>query len=147
VPETQVQPEPAQGAQAGGQPVDLQVPVERLLARAARRLALGVEAVGLLGDRALQALRDGREVPLVVGDQRRVGLGGEMVGKIECAGGQGSSPRSLGSELASVRPHPGLAASPPVRYTLEVERSGLLSFLISACWSARTASRGSLPAP
>src|SRR6202042_3803226 len=43
-PEAQVQPEAAQGAQAGGQPVDLRVPVHRLLAYAAGRLELGLEA-------------------------------------------------------------------------------------------------------
>ena len=87
-PEAQVQAEAAQRAQPGGQPVDLQVPVHRLLARAAGRPALGVEAVGQVGDRLLEALRDGREVLLVAGDQRRVGLGGEVVGKVERTGGQ-----------------------------------------------------------
>lgn len=69
--------------------MDLDVPVHRLLAEAAGRPARGVEAVGQLGDRLLQALRDGREVLLVAGDQRRFGLGGEAVGKVERAGGQG----------------------------------------------------------
>ena len=69
--------EPTQGAQPSGQPVDLHVPLHRLLADAAGRLALGIEAVGQLGDRLLEALRDGREMLLVAGDQRRVGLGGE----------------------------------------------------------------------
>jgi len=54
---------------------DLHVPVHRRLARAAGRQALGVEAVGQVGDRAFEALRDGCEVPLVVGDQRRVCFG------------------------------------------------------------------------
>ena len=101
VSEAQVQTEATQGAQASGQPVDLQVPVHRLLARAAGRLALGVEAVGQVGDRLLEALRDGREVLLVAGDQRRVGLGGEVVGKVERAGSQGHSatPISVGSGL------------------------------------------------
>ena len=89
VSEAQVQTEATQGAQAGGQPVDLHVPVHRLLADAAGRLALGIEAVGQVGDRLLEALRDGREVLLVVGDQRRVGLGGEVVGKVKRAGSQG----------------------------------------------------------
>ena len=89
VPEAQVQTEATQGAQASGQPVDLHVPVHRRLAHAAGRLALGIEAIGQLGDRLLEALRDGREVLLVAGDQRRVGLGGEVVGKVERAGGQG----------------------------------------------------------
>jgi hypothetical protein len=56
VAEAQVQAEAAQGAQAGGQPVDLQVAVHRLLADAAGRPALGVEAVGQVGDRLLEAL-------------------------------------------------------------------------------------------
>ena len=79
-PEAQVQAEAAQDAQAGRQPVDLHVPVHRPLAYAAGRPALGIEAAGQVGDRLLEALRDGREVLLVAGDQRRVGLGGEPVG-------------------------------------------------------------------
>jgi len=86
--EAQVQAEAAQDAQASGQPVDLHVPVHRRLADAAGRPALGLEAVGQIGDRLLQALRDGREVLLVVGDQRRVGLGRETVRKIKRAGSQ-----------------------------------------------------------
>jgi len=88
VPEAQVQTEAAQGAQASGQPVDLHVPVHRRLAYAAGRRALGIEAAGQVGDRLLEALRDGREVLLVAGDQRRVGLGGEVVGKVKRAGSQ-----------------------------------------------------------
>jgi hypothetical protein len=68
--------------------VDLHVPVHRRLADTAGRPALGIEAVGQVGDRLLQALRDGHEVLLVVGDQRRVGLGGETVGKVERTGSQ-----------------------------------------------------------
>jgi hypothetical protein len=71
--------------------VDLQVPVHRRLPDTAGRLALGTEAVGQVGDRLLEALRDGREVPLVAGDQPRVGLGGEVVGKVECTGDQEGS--------------------------------------------------------
>ena len=89
VPEAQVQAEAAQGAQPGGQPVNLHVPVHHLLADAASgRHAGGVKAVGQVGDRLLEALGDGREVLLVAGDQRRVGLGGEAVGKVEGAGRQ-----------------------------------------------------------
>ncbi len=47
--------------------------VHRFLAYAAGRLALGIGAVGQVGDRLLERLRDGREVPLVAGGQRRVG--------------------------------------------------------------------------
>ncbi len=100
VSEAEVQAEAAQGSQTTGQPVDLQIPVHRLAADAAGRPALGVETVGQFGDRLLKALRDGREVLLVTGDQRRVGLGGEAVWKVERTGGQGvhvssSDPRSL----------------------------------------------------
>lgn len=89
VPEAEIEPEAAQGAQAGGEPVDLRVPVHRLAARAAGSPALGVEAGGQLGDRRVQGPGDGREVLLVGGDQRRVGLGGEVVGEEESAGGEG----------------------------------------------------------
>ena len=55
--------------------------------------------------------------------RRRVGLGGEVVGEVEGAGGQGV--HGIGSDLgggpAIVRHHRGLAASPRVRYTFEVE--------------------------
>ena len=78
--EAQVEAEAPQGAQASGQPVDLHVPIHRLLADAAGFPARGIEPVGQVGDRLLEALRDGREVLLVVGDQRRVGLEGEAVG-------------------------------------------------------------------
>jgi hypothetical protein len=91
VSEAQVQSEATQGAQASGQPVDLQVAVQRLLPAAAGRLALGIEAVGQVGDRLLETRCDGREVLLVAGDQRRVGLGGEVVGKVERTGDQGDS--------------------------------------------------------
>lgn len=88
VAEAQVETETAQGAQPAGQPVDLRVPLHRLPADTAGRLARGVETVGQLGDRLLEALRDGGEVLFVAGDQRRVGLGGESVGKVERTGGQ-----------------------------------------------------------
>jgi hypothetical protein len=68
--------------------VDLQVSVHRLLAFAAGRLALSIEAFGQVGDRLLEGLRDGREVLLVAGDQRWVGLRG-VVGKVECKARQG----------------------------------------------------------
>jgi hypothetical protein len=112
--------------------VDLQVPVHRLLADAAGRLALGVEAIGQAGDRLLQALCDGREVLFITGDQLRVGLGGEVAGKVKRAGSQGFTSlapvtlREPGARRFRPRPAimrhcPGLAASPPVRYTLKVE--------------------------
>jgi hypothetical protein len=78
--EAQVQAEATQGAQASGQPMDLHVPIHRRLASAAGFPACGIETVGDVGDRLLEALSDGREVLLVAGDQRRVGLEGEAVG-------------------------------------------------------------------
>ena len=109
--EAQVQTEAAQDAQAGCQPVDLHVPVHRLLAYAAGRLALGIEAAGQGGDRLLEALRDGHELLLVVGDQRRGGLGGEAVGKVKRAGSQGvhgisSNLRSLAAVARGKAPGP-----------------------------------------
>ena len=139
-PEAEVQTEAAQGAQASGQPVDLHVAVQRLLAYAAWRLALGIKAVGQVGDRLFEALRDGREMLLIARDQRRVGLGGQAVGKVKSAGNQGidvissdltsraTSARSKGPPWrvpgprpATLRHDPGLAASPPVGYKLIVE--------------------------
>ena len=89
VAEAEVQAEAPQGAQAGGQPVDLQVAVECLLPDAAGRPAFGVEAFGEVGDRLGEALGEGGEELLVAGDQRRIGLVGEGVGKVEGAGDEG----------------------------------------------------------
>ena len=86
--QAQVQTETAQDAQPSGQPVNLHVPVHRLLAYAAGRLALGIQALGQVGDRLRQARSDGREVLLVTGDQSRVGLGVEAAGKVKRAGSQ-----------------------------------------------------------
>ena len=86
--QAQVQAETPQQPQPGAQPVDLLVALQALRARLGRRPALGVEPVGQVRDRLLEALREGREVLLVPGDQRRVGLGGEVVGKVERRGGQ-----------------------------------------------------------
>jgi hypothetical protein len=72
--------------------VALHVPVHRRLAYAAGRPALGLQASGQVSDRLLEALRDGREVLLVTGDQRRVGLGRQAVRKVKCAGSQGPTP-------------------------------------------------------
>ena len=88
-PEAEVQTEATQSAQASGQPVDLHVPVQRLLAYTTGRLALGIKAVGQVGDRLFKALRHGREMLLIASDQRRVGLGGQAVGKVKRAGNQG----------------------------------------------------------
>ena len=64
------------------------IPVHRPLADAAWCFQLGVQAVGQVGDRLPEALRDGRELPLVAGDQRRVGLGAEVAGQVERARGR-----------------------------------------------------------
>jgi hypothetical protein len=93
--QAQVHAEPAQGAQAGGQPVDLLVPVHRLPALATGRLARHVEPVGEIRDRLGEALGDGREVLLIAADQRRFGLGSEVLGQVERAGGQGIHVHSL----------------------------------------------------
>ena len=98
--EDQVEAVAPQGAQARGEPVDLEVPVQCLLADSAGRLAFGVETLGQVGDGLLEALRDGGEVLLVVGDQCRVGLGGEVVGKNERTRGQGGSRPRLRRFLA-----------------------------------------------
>ena len=89
VAEAEVQTVTTQSAQASRQPVDLHVAFHRRLAPAAGRHALGIEAIGELGDGLLEALRDGREVQLVRGDQRRVSLCAEAVGKVKHAGSQG----------------------------------------------------------
>ncbi|MCZ2859203.1 hypothetical protein [Blastococcus sp. VKM Ac-2987] len=63
--EAEVQAEPAEGTEAGADPVDLQVAVQGCLAVPAGCPALGVEPGGELGDRLPEALGDGREVLLV----------------------------------------------------------------------------------
>ena len=130
-PEAQVQAEAAQGAQAGGQPVDLQVPVQRLLPDAAGRLALGVEAVGQLGDRLL---RGSPRWPRSAARRRRSAPGrpwrrGGREGRTRWWSGwfTSSAPQVSGLRPAILRHHPGLAASPPVRYTLKWERRDLRS--------------------
>ena len=102
-------------------------------------LRCGVETVGQVGDRLLEALRDGGEVLLVAGDQRRVGLVGEAVGKVEYARGQGcSSFRCRRARLTIMRHDRGLAARPPLPDILKVESSGVLSFpcVDASCASA-----------
>ena len=102
VAQAQVQAEPAQHPQATGQPVDLLVPVQCLLADAAGRPELGFEAPGQIGDRLLQAGRDGGEVLLVVGDQYRVGLGRQPAGQVERAHGRVG--HGISSDLPNQRP-------------------------------------------
>jgi hypothetical protein len=72
--------------------VDLHVPVHRRLADPAWRLALGIEAVRQVGDRLLETVRDGREMLLVDGYQRQIGLGTETVRKIKRARSQFATP-------------------------------------------------------
>jgi len=91
------------GSSASGQPVDLHVPLHGHLALATRRASLGIEPIGEVRDRLVEALPNGGEMPLVVGDQRRVALCGKAVGKGECAGGQGGHGRQLQSENRHLR--------------------------------------------
>jgi hypothetical protein len=146
VSEAQVQTEATQGAQPSGKPVDLHVPVHRLLAYAAGCLALRIEAIRQVGDRLLEGLRGGREVLLVAGDQRRVGLGGEVVGQVKRAGSQGFDVIRSDLRLGTLDPFrnshfrgfwprpaillhdPGLAATPPPgALHVESEREWVLS--------------------
>ena len=108
-PEAQVQPEPPEGTQACGQPVDLQVPVQRRLAAVRGCPACLIQAFRKVGDRLLEALGDGGEVPLVARDQGRVRLADEALGKVEGAGGQGT--HVIGSSLERACG----AMRPPVR--------------------------------
>jgi hypothetical protein len=82
-----VQAEAAQQAQVRGQPVNLQVPIQRPPTLAPRGLAQGVEALRHVSDLLIQALSDSRQVPLVTRNQRRVGLGNKTLGKVERTGG------------------------------------------------------------
>src|SRR5690242_8807843 len=68
------------------------------------------QTVGQVGDRVLEALCDGREVLLVGGDQRRVGLCGEVVGEVESAGGQ--EVHGIGSDGSAVA-RPGDSGARP----------------------------------
>jgi hypothetical protein len=111
--QAQVHTEATQIPQASSQPADLLVPVQRPPACAAGRLALGVEAVGQVGGHLLEALRDGREVLLVAGDQRRVGLEEEVVGKVKHAGSQGV--HGISSDLRSLAAMARSKASAPRR--------------------------------
>jgi len=95
--------------------VNLHVPVQRFLADAARRLALGIEAVGQVCDRLLEALRDGREMLLVAGDQRRVGLGTESVRKVKRARSQFATPNfpQVQGSACDYAARPGSCRKPP----------------------------------
>jgi hypothetical protein len=61
------------------------VPFHRGLPCAAGRPAFLIEAGGQVGDGPPEARRDGGDVLLVAGDQCRVCLGREVVGKVERA--------------------------------------------------------------
>ena len=87
--EAQVEAVALQGAQPGGQPVHLEVAVEGGLTGAGGDSPRGVEPAGQVGDGALETAGDGCEVALVVGDEGRVGLGGEVGGQVEGADGSG----------------------------------------------------------
>lgn len=105
--EAQVQPEAAQGPQASRQPMDLEVAVHGRLPLTARHPALGLQAVGEFRDRRLEALPDGGETAFVLGDERRIGLGDETIGKIEGAGaGAGSHDRPFSATTGGLRQAP-----------------------------------------
>jgi hypothetical protein len=101
--------------------VDLEVALERALPRSSRPASLCRESVVELGDRAPESLGDRGEVLLVGGDQVGVALGGEAVGKVECAGGHGHGGSVRRGRPAILRHHRGLAARPPLSYKLRVE--------------------------
>src|SRR5699024_4295635 len=90
------QPEP------GAEPVDLQVPVHRLLAATAGCPTFCGEPLGEVGDSGLQVGSDRGEVCLVAGDQCRVGFGSQVVGEVEDAGGQVGHPSLRSGECATV---------------------------------------------
>ena len=143
VPEAQVQPEAAQRAQPGGQPVDLQVPVQRLLARC-RRAPCARRRGGRTGRRS--TARGSPRWPRSAARRRRSAPGrpwrrGGREGRTRWW----SAVHVISSDLRSrriawrhdhdsvrrfwprpaiLRHDPGLAASPPVRYTLRVEGTG-----------------------
>ncbi|HSK54811.1 MAG TPA: hypothetical protein VK908_06115 [Jiangellales bacterium] len=106
VSEAQVESIATQGAQTSCQPVNLHVAVHGLLAGAAGFPARGIDTRRQVGDRALETLRDGREVLLVAGDQGWVGLGGEVVGKVGGAGGR--RVHAFSSDRAAAVPGSGL---------------------------------------
>ena len=72
--------------------MDLQIAIHCLPPLAAGSPPLGVEAAGEVSDLLLQALRDRCEVLLVVGNERWIGLGDKMLGKVEDIAGQGDPP-------------------------------------------------------
>jgi hypothetical protein len=84
--EAQVERVPPEGTESGTRAVDLEVTVERLLPRALVAPPQCIEPRADLGRRTLEGGGDRREVRLVGGDERRITLGGESVGKVEDAG-------------------------------------------------------------
>ena len=142
VPEAQVQAEAAQGAQAGGQPVDLQVPVHRLLARC-RRAPCARHRGGRTGRRS--SARGSPRWPRSAARRRRSASGrpwarGAREGRTHWWSGVTSAAPFLGGArrqrdgssarvrlgLSIVRQTPGLAARPPARRRLKVERMCVL---------------------
>jgi len=79
---------PKNGSATGGELVDLDVAVHGLLSGPAGCQAGGIHTVGEHRDRVLEGVGDRPEMPLVVGDECRIALRGETVGKVECAGGE-----------------------------------------------------------
>ena len=114
MPDAHVQPEAAQRGELGDQAADVGVAINGLRAAPGRIAATGVQAGGERGDLVLEGVGDRGEVTVVGADQRRIGLVVQVVWKGEGGG-------VLAGHRASVRPHPGLAASPPTSYTLKVE--------------------------
>ena len=115
VPDAQVEAEAAERGQLGGHPADIGVAFDRLRAGAGRVAAARVQSCGQAGDLLRERAGEGGEVPLVGGDERRIGLGRAVVGEGENAG-------VAGEHRASVHPHRGLAARPPTSYKLRVGR-------------------------
>ena len=133
--QARVDGEAAQRPQAGGEPVDLEVALERCLTVAAGLPAQRVDAVLDPGDGLAQSLGEGGEVLLVVADEGGIGLGGEAFGQAERAGLDGVhgicswriSRRGVqrgrvgeASRSTSMRPQGALAARPPPAVILEV---------------------------
>lgn len=111
-----------QHAQPCRQAADLLVALHGLLAQGGGQQALGVEALGELGDLPRERRGDGGEVPLVRVDERGGGLGGEALGQRERGGGgighgRGSRGawvgRADGGAAGHGAPHRGPCGKPP----------------------------------
>jgi hypothetical protein len=124
VPEAQVQPESLEGAQPSGEPVDLEVAVERRLADAAGAPARGIQPLREVGDRLLEALGDRCEVLLVRRDERRIGFCGQAIGQVEDTSDEGV--HGLRSGLGSLRRAGSRVHGRPVCATTGALRQGPL---------------------